>query len=138
MTLHYRYDHRCPKCYADYIPFDHISCPNCGYIEEERFDFIPLATASMIYNLQNYGRCMPLFWAVSTFTDEILQILFVLFDKLDKDNSDRFREFVHENLLKINWGDRQYLRAHVEDIAVAVCDELKRRHAEGTMTNQPG
>jgi len=64
------------------------------------------------------------------FGDEILQILFMLFDKLDIESAERFRDFAHENLSQINWGVRKYLLTHVEEISVAVCDELKRRKAE--------
>jgi len=59
MTLHIKYDHKCSHCYADYIPYNDVPCPKCGRMERERFDFIPKAIDSIIYNIQHYGRCTP-------------------------------------------------------------------------------
>ncbi|MGB9877236.1 MAG: hypothetical protein ACPLPS_05670 [bacterium] len=59
MTLHIHYDHQCPNCGAFYIPYEDVPCPNCGLMEEERFDFIPQAVESLLYNLHRYGSYFP-------------------------------------------------------------------------------
>ena len=65
MTLHIKYDHRCPKCGADYIPYNQVPCPNCGQIEGDRFDYVSLAAESIIFNLQRFGMCQPPMWLVN-------------------------------------------------------------------------
>ena len=59
MTKHVDYTHTCPECGALYIRYDNdVPCPQCGLVEEERFNFIPAAVASARFNLES-GHYVP-------------------------------------------------------------------------------
>ena len=82
MTLHVHYDHQCPNCMAYYIPYDKdVPCPCCGFVEQERFDFIPQAAMSAHYNLETQGSYVPGAWYTGSLGDHILSLLFPLLEK---------------------------------------------------------
>lgn len=81
MTIHISYQHKCAQCETEYIPYDEaIPCPKCCLVEEERFDLIAKAVISARYNLENYGSYIPLAWAVFTYGDQVLSLLFRLLE----------------------------------------------------------
>ncbi|WXG44038.1 MAG: hypothetical protein WED04_08405 [Promethearchaeati archaeon SRVP18_Atabeyarchaeia-1] len=126
MTLHINYDHRCPKCSAYYIPYDKdVPCPQCGVVEEERFDYIPKAAASLLFNLDNYGSYAPAAWWVSSLADHILLVLFPVFEQYRKSNHEDFDSFALDILSKSNWDEQKYLEKHVHRIAVRIYENLK-------------
>lgn len=126
MTLHVVYSHECGGCGAFYIPFDKdVPCPRCGLVEAERFDYIPQAAASMRYNLESGGRYTPGAWWVGSLGDHILHLLFGLFDAYEAQRGQaEFEPFVTDRLARMDWGDQEYLRDHVRDIALCVRDHL--------------
>ncbi len=129
MTLHIQYDHRCPSCAAFYIPYDaDVPCPQCGLLEEERFDYIPQATASMMFNKQRYGSYIPPAWYKGSLGDHILYLLFRLFAWYEeKTPSTDFNEFASEALSNMQWGDQQYLRGHVQGIALRIHQNMQAK-----------
>lgn len=132
MTLHIIYDHRCPKCGARYIPYDQdIPCPNCGIVEDERFDYIPKAVESMLFNLEKYGSYVPPSWVVESLGDHILDILFEIFDQFRRKKKQKdFATFVGKFLSKMKWKDQEedqrYLEKHVHEIAIRIHKDFQK------------
>ena len=122
MSLHVTYDHQCDSCGADYVPYDQgVPCPRCGQVESERFDFVPWAAASLLANRRETGSYLPRGWAIMTLGDQILRLLFGLLDAHERVGPDAdFRGFADGWLADIDWGERNYLRAHVQGIAERV------------------
>ena len=128
MTLHIIYDHRCPKCGAYYIPYDeNVPCPNCGIVEDERFDYIPNAVESILFNLKAYGSYIPPVWSTGSLGDNTLSILFDILEQFRKSKEMDFDTFVKGILPKMGWGDQKYFGKHVYSIAVRIHEEIKKR-----------
>jgi hypothetical protein len=51
-------------------------------------------------------------------------MLFMLFNMLNAEYSNRILEFAHENLIQFDVGAYPYFRVHLEDIAVDVETDL--------------
>ena len=126
MTMHVVYSHECPNCKAYYIPYDaDVPCPQCGQIEEERFDYIPQAAASMQVNKDSGGSYTPGAWWVGSLGDHILHLLFGLFDAYEAQRGQApFEQFLDQRLAEMGWGDQEYMRTHLRGIALRVRDEL--------------
>jgi hypothetical protein len=131
MTLHVpydHYDHCCPECGAKYIPYDNVPCPRCGLVEKERFDFIPLAVESLLFNLDRYGTFTPYAWNLSTLADRIMLVLFSIFEKdrlLEDENP--FSSIAKQHIDKVDFGDDEYINTHVHEIALAVKERIDAR-----------
>ena len=131
MTLHVNYDHKCSECGALYIPYHaEIHCPKCGVIEEEYFDYIAKAAASLCFNRRE-GSYTPAAWYVGSLGDHILGILFRLFDAFEEASSADFGSFAVEYLARMDWGDQTYLQMHVYEISRELHNVLKE-DAEGS------
>ena len=126
MTLHVVYSHECGACKAYYIPYDSaVPCPRCGIVEPERFDYIPQAVASMQVNKESGGTYTPGAWWVGSLGDHILSTLFGLFDAYEAQQGQvAFEPFVDAALGGMQWGDQDYLRAHIRGIALRVREGL--------------
>lgn len=126
MTMHVVYSHECPSCKAYYIPYDaDVACPKCGLVEAERFDYIPQAAASMQVNKQHGGTYTPGAWWVGSLGDHILRLLFGLFDSYDEVKGEAgFEQYLDQRLAQMEWGDQEYMRAHLRGIALRVSEEL--------------
>ena len=126
MTMHVNYSHECSGCNAYYIPYDtNVPCPRCGLVERERFDYIPLAAASMRVNKQADGSYTPGAWWVGSLGDHILQLLFGLFDGYEaQGGQDGFEPYLDAALGRMQWGDQQYMRAHLRGIALRIREVL--------------
>ena len=128
MTLHVRYNHQCGRCGAYYIPYDKdVPCPKCDLIEEERFNFIPQAVESIMYNLKSYGSYVPPAWWTGSLGDHILHLLFMIFERFEMSRENDFDSFIKKELSKLEWGDQKYLENHIYGIAVRINDELKKQ-----------
>lgn len=125
MTLHVVYDHQCGKCGASYIPYDaDVPCPRCGLIESDRFGFIDEAVKSIRYNKED-GRYRPAAWLVGSLGDQILNIMFDLFDAHEEKHSKNFANFAATWLARYDWGDDQYFNGHLLAIAIRLHEVLK-------------
>ena len=131
MTLHIQYNHQCPSCEAYYIPYDSdVPCPQCGLLEKERFDFIPQAAESLLFNKNAYGSYIPLAWYKGSLGDHILYLLFRLFAGYEKQPpSTDFNEFASEVLSDMQWADQQYLCGHVQGIALRIHQDMQSKSA---------
>lgn len=127
MTLHIFYDHSCSNCGANYIPYDKdVPCPKCGIVENEHYDFIPRAVASLKFNLKAYGLFSPLAWWISSFADSIMLVIFNIFENYrEKENKDDFSKHTKEMLEEGDWKDKEYLKNHIYDIALRIYQEIK-------------
>jgi len=125
MTMHVVYSHECPSCKAYYIPYDaDVPCPRCGLVEEERFDYIPQAAASMRVNKNSGGSYTPGAWWVGSLGDHILRLLFGIFDAYEAQKGHVFEQFLEQLLAQMEWGDQDYMRHHLRGIALRVRGEL--------------
>ena len=127
MALHIVYDHQCAACEADYIPYDQdVSCPQCGTLEAERFDFIPQAAKSLRFNKSKDGTFLPPAWWATSLGDQLLGLLFPLFETSDVDRPADFDAFAKAWLASMDWGHRPYLMNHVLGMARRLADELAK------------
>ncbi len=128
MTLHIVYDHQCANCEAFYIPYDDVPCPNCGGAEEERFDYVSRAVASLQYNMKMTGAYMPAAWWVGSLGDHLLYILFQLFERYRNEGEGiGFEAFADDVLSTYQWGEQMYMMRHIYTIALRVYEELMRQ-----------
>jgi len=106
MSIHIRYNHECPSCSAKYIPYDEVPCPRCGVQETDRFDFIPQAANSLLANKLEWGSFTPGAWAVTSFGDHIVQLLFLLFDGYaEEGKGESFDEFSNTGSIRPSSGE---------------------------------
>jgi hypothetical protein len=130
MTLHITYNHQCPECKALYIPYDYdVKCPNCGLLEKERFDYIPRAAASALYNLRD-GRYVPGAWWVGSYGDQVLLFVFMMLEqhRTNEDGTD-FPHIARAFVDNVDWGDQEYAKEHVFAIACRVYEEIGKRQS---------
>ena len=132
MTLHIHYSYQCPACGAHYIPYNEdVLCPKCGTKNNETYDYISEAVASLQFNLHSYGKYTPLAWFSGSLCDHILLLLFPIFDNYNKDSGKQsFSEMSGKWLEAMQWADQQYLCAHVHEIAVKIYDKLQEQDKE--------
>lgn len=129
MTIHISYRHQCEGCQTEYIPYNEaVPCPKCGLVEEERYDLIPRAAYSALYNLEKVESYIPLAWGIFTLGDQILSFIFRLLeqDRLNPGElpfSDRARDFFYKS---VDWGEHPYLRDYFYEIAVKVYDQVQK------------
>ncbi len=131
MTKHITYDHKCSGCQALYIPYDdRIPCPKCGMIEKDRFDFIPQAAESALFNLKN-GSFEPMGWWVSSYADHLLIIIFSILEEHRKSNeSGNFTSVARAFVDKLDWKDQEYSKEYVYNIVCRVYEEIQKKLSE--------
>ena len=127
MTVHDSYTHQCPQCQAFYIPYDQVPCPRCGLVEHERYDFIPIAVASVQWNIERYGSYVPGAWFIGGLGDHLLLILFQIFERWKSNPGAGLNRAIEEELLPRDWGDQAYLGSHVAAMARRVFEELEKK-----------
>lgn len=138
MTLHIDYNHKCRECKAFYIPYDEdIPCPRCGCVEEDRFDFIPQAADSALYNLRD-GSYYPGAWYISSYADHVLHLVFIILEHHRTNGGSKFEDVARRLVNKMKWGDQEYARDHVFAIACRVYEEIQRRSPEETLKPKGG
>ena len=133
MTLHIHYDHECPECGADYIPYDtDVPCPRCGLHEEERFaDFVSQAADSACYNADCGGSYMPMAWGCFSLADSTLMFLFQMFDGYTAHGEGQtFDDFAREFIRDSTFEDSEYLRDYMHPLATRVYAEVERQRAK--------
>jgi hypothetical protein len=127
VPVHVVFDHQCAACEADYIPYDRdVPCPRCGAVEAERFDFIRQAAKSLRFNKAKDGTFLPPAWWATSLGDQLLGLLFPLFETSDVDRPADFDEFAKSWLASMDWGHRPYLKNHVLGMARRLADELAK------------
>lgn len=132
MTLHVFYNHECPNCRAQYIPYEKgVPCPKCGKVEKVKpFDFVAKVAESLRFNLANYDSFVPPMFAVNTFGDALLYNIFGIFEayrvapKSGKKGKPSFEEFARNGLGKADLGRDSYLRTHLIDIVIKASKKI--------------
>jgi hypothetical protein len=125
MTVHDHYTHECPQCAAYYIPYDSdVPCPRCGLVEKERYDFIPIAVASVRWNIEMYGSYVPGAWFVGGLGDHLLLILFHVFERWRNNSQAGFENAIKEELTPREWGEQEYLEKHLAAMARRIYREM--------------
>jgi uncharacterized protein (UPF0297 family) len=90
MSYHIRLDeYKCSECEALYIPYEeNLPCPNCkvvpANVSKEYFGFITELIASLRVNKIKNGNYFPDAWYIGSFTDYIQDIIFHIFNALEK------------------------------------------------------
>ena len=128
MTLHIHYNHTCPKCDAYYIPYDDaVPCPRCGLIETERFDFVPEAARSALFNIQVYGSFVPSAWYVGSYGDHVLMLIFSILEQYRVNKKDTtFQTVVRAIADKMEFGDQEYAREYVVSLSARIFEEISK------------
>jgi len=126
MTLHINYDHECQHCSAHYIPYDQVPCPRCGQMEQKRFDFVPQAAQSALFNLRSQGCYVPAAWWVSSFADHLLMLLFGMLERHREEPSRPFEVVAREAVERMEWGEQEYGKDHLYAMALRVYEEIGR------------
>ena len=130
MSLHIPYTHQCPQCSAFYIPYDEtVRCPRCGAQEDksEVFEaFIRQAAHSAEFNLNSLGSYIPPAWWVGTFGDHILHLLFKILEAHRiTEGSKPFAEVARQAVDQMDWGNQEYVREHLYQIALRVHEQVE-------------
>ena len=136
MTLHIQYDHECRHCGAYCIPYDKVPCPRCGRMERKRFDFIPQAAQSALFNLRSQGCYVPAAWWVGSFADHLLLLLFRMLERHREDASRPFEVVAREEVERMEWGEQEYGKEHLYAMALRVYEEIGRLKGKLTAGRQ--
>jgi hypothetical protein len=96
-------------------------------VEEERFDYIPKAADSVVFNFHEYGSYAPDGRGVSSLGDHIPLILFGAFESFRLSKRSDLEVFAKERFSEAEYGDQKYLEKHIREIAVRVYEEMQSR-----------
>lgn len=99
-------------------------------IEKDRFDFIPQAAESALFNLKN-GSFEPMGWWVSSYADHLLIIIFSILEEHRKSNeSGNFTSVARAFVDKLDWKDQEYSKEYVYNIVCRVYEEIQKKLSE--------
>lgn len=123
MSYHIRLkDYSCPSCNALYIPYKvDLPCPNCkkisNNITKEYFNFINELVISLRINKIKNGRYLPEAWHTGCFSEYVQNVIFHVFDALDKNKKDIVDNFVNTYLDSIDWDkDSIYRKDYIRSV----------------------
>lgn len=131
MTLHIPYNYQCSQCEAFYIPYDAtIDCPNCGAktpATDVFASFIERAADSARFNLRSNDSYIPGAWYIGSYGDHILSLLFRILEiHRTQEAAQSFAEVARQCVDDMQWGDQQYARDHIYQIALKVHEQLEQ------------
>lgn len=114
-------DFICEKCQKPYIPFKRdFTCPNCGNPTTDRIIYAPSVIKFLKCHKERFGQYVPDGWYTGSLIDHVNFLLFQVFDALEYTKPKKPEEYIKDWLAKAEWGDQQYLKNHVIEIALAV------------------
>lgn len=123
--------HQCSQCEAFFLPFEQgLPCPRCGEPATEFHDFLAEAIAGLTIHKRQYGRFSPGAFFVGGFAEHVFLLLCNSLDAID--GAANFEEAMRRHLDDCEWGDQQYLRSHVYDIAVRIDKKLREKTGAGS------
>lgn len=132
MTMHIHYDHQCPQCGTDYVPYgEDVPCPKCGLIEPERFDFLAPAADSALVNVRERGVFMPGAWYVGGVADNLLRYIFQALDFHRDTNGTSFTESARCFFGRMDFGDMEFMRPYLIRLSTDVFDKIVQTKGEG-------
>ncbi len=127
MSHHIRLkEYNCPNCNALYVPYKvDIPCPNCkkisDNISQEYLGFIDELIISLRINKLNCGRYLPDAWYTGSFTEYIQEVVFHIFDALDKNKTDTVEVFIKKYLDSIEWDKESiYRKEYIHSIFLEI------------------
>lgn len=127
MQTFIEYDHNCPNCDAYYIPFNQNTvCPNCGFAEDERFDYIERVVDFIENNLEDYSWIKPDEIEANSFADHVLMLTlqsleFYAYKRNEFTIDDALSYFFN----KVQFKDQEYLRFHIQNISKEVFKKIQ-------------
>lgn len=133
MSLHIDYDYKCPECGAEYVPYDKdIPCPNCGLLEEERYEtFVEETIGSMFYNTLTGFGFHPAAWYCTCIADHILQFIFRVFAVYERYcEEESWEHFAREYIRDSDFGDVEYMREYMDTLVRRIYVEIQKRKQE--------
>ena len=132
MTMHIYYNHNCPQCETAYIPYDDdVPCPKCGLIERKRFDFVPQAANSALYNLSQKGDYVPGAWFTGTLGDYLMLFLFHVLDLHKRSQGATFSDTAASYFGGIDFGDKEFMRPYMIRLSERVFKKINELIAGG-------
>lgn len=133
MSLHIDYDHKCPECGAEYVPYDlDIPCPNCGLLEKKRYEsFVEETIESMCYNTLTGFGFYPSAWYCTCLADDILLFIFRVFAVYENYREEEsWEHFLHEYIRDSTFDDYEYLRDYMRVLAQRIHDTMEKYRVE--------
>jgi len=127
MTIHIRLKEiNCQKCSACFIPFKlNLPCPNCGEKAREFSDFLSELIYSMKYHKMLYGYFTPPAWLGSSLIEEIQYAIYKIFDEIEAEKLTNPEKIISSSLFTTGFNGKEYLKKHIEDIALAIYEDYK-------------
>ncbi|PIR68293.1 hypothetical protein COU49_01865 [Candidatus Nomurabacteria bacterium CG10_big_fil_rev_8_21_14_0_10_35_16] len=127
-------EYNCPSCSVFYIPYkNNIPCPFCkkipADISKEYLTFINELIASLRVNKIREDKYIPSAWHTGSFTEYIQDVVFRVFNTLDKNKPNNVELFVSKYLDQIKWaGDTCYLKDYIKSIILEVYSRKNELH----------
>lgn len=123
--------HICSRCDIQYILFKKGAvCPNCKLLENidshTNFKFVKNLLDIMRIHKRRHGQYTPNVWFVESVCDEMSQICFHVFDRLERQNAISPVNKIKKILDEIDWRGKLYLKIHSREIVA----ELYKRYLE--------
>ncbi len=127
-------EYTCPSCNAIYIPYEkNMACPSCqkieGNIPEEYLDFISRLISSLKVNKTRGGRYIAMAWYVGSYCDYIQDVIFHVFDAIDREEPKDVEVFITKYLDSLRWDtDAPYRKDYIHKIVSKIYarrEELK-------------
>lgn len=128
MTYHIKNDTQCKNCLILFIPFEkNLKCPNCGTITDDYINFVSEMINAMQAHKYEYGNFHPGAWYINSITEHVQELLFQLFDTIEKNNIEDKESYISKWLDDVDWQKDKYLKNHVKDIALKVLEVYKTK-----------
>lgn len=127
-------EYTCPGCNAVYIPYEKdMACPGCQRIEsnvpEEYLDFISRLISSLRVNKLRGGRYIAMAWLIGSYCDYLQNLIFHVFDAIDREKPKDVEAFVTKYLDAITWdADAPYRKDYIHKIVSKIYARKKELH----------
>jgi hypothetical protein len=127
-------EYNCPSCNALYIPYKvNMLCPFCRKIPEntpkEYLGFIDEVIISLKMNKVQGGRYLPNAWYIGSTSEYFQDVIFRIFDALDKNKTDTAEVFIDGYLnLTERYKDAIYMKNYIKSMFLEVYSRKSELH----------